>query len=768
MKEFNLRKVLVSFLGIIMARSVFMGINPFAMGYLAALYLEPKGRILAMVMVTLGVIIVMGTSAMIKYLIAIIVFSILVSMVEYRNKKISVWAMGGIAAGVITLLTCFYSTLSEDFWHYTILGMAEGIIVFVSCLIFRKGIESIIRPTLKGETLGNEEIVGLAVMGGIILYGIPDMNSLGFSLPLTCAMFSILLVGFRYGAGFGAVIGAACGVIMSLRTGELNQLGLMCMLGIISGSFRELGRILDFAAYGVGFMILGELYKDSKLNLEGFGVLISCAVLFFLLPKSLVYGKNGKGIRGAEKEEEIFVHQNLQSIARGKLRDFSESFHNLSTAFNSISEQKEELDKLDKRQLFDQLSEKLCKDCENCSLCWEGHFYETYEGAYHIMEQVNANGTVSLNEIPGEFASRCICLTNFLDEAKRSMEIARINMTWSNKLAQSRVAIAEQLGEVANIIDDFSLDLYKPFDGESVKERIASELKQNHIQVKKVAIFEKRDGKQEIYLTARTEKGRCITAREAAGLIGKASGKQLKPYEGCKKVITRELDTFTFVEDTDYNVYTGFARMNKDGNPVSGDNYSFLNLDTGTFIMSLADGMGTGDSAYEESESVIELLEQFMEAGFKKESAIKLINSIMVLRNKEEGFSTIDLSILNLYTGFCDFIKMGAAATFLKKSGEVEVIYSTTLPAGIVQKADYEIVTRKLYDGEFIIMATDGVVDCIPGEGKEEAISDFINGLTTKNPKEMANALLNMALEQNGWIPADDMTVLVAGFWSKT
>lgn len=764
MKEQNIRRIFTGLLGVVVARAVFMGINPFAIGYLAVLFMEPKGRILAMVMVALGVITSMGTEGMIKYLIAIIVFSIIVSMIEYRSKKITIWSMSGLAAGVTIVLTCFYSTLSDNFLNNVVMGLAEGIIVFVSALVFHKGLEPVFHTRMKGEALSNEEIIGLATIGGVIIYGIPDMNALGFSLPLTCAMFCVLLIGFRYGAGFGAVIGAACGIIMALRTGELNQLGLMCMLGIISGSFREMGRIVDFLAYSGGFLILGELYKNSRFNLEGFGVLISCAVLFFLLPKNFVYGKS---MKDTEREEDVYIHQNLQNIARGKLRDFSESFHNLSSTFHTFSEQKEELDKLDKRVLFDQLSEKLCKDCENCSYCWEGHFYETYEGAYRIMEQVNENGTISLNEIPGEFASRCICLNNFLEEAKRSIELARINMSWSNKLAQSRAAIAEQLGEVANIIDDFSMDLYKPSDDEEKSKKIATELRRNHIQVKKVAIFEKRDGKIEIYLTAKTDKGRCVTSKEAAGIIGKAYGKQMRPFDGCKKVIAKEMETFTFVEDTDYTVYTGFARMNKEKNPVSGDNYSFLNPDTGTFIMSLADGMGAGQGAYEESESVIELLEQFMEAGFRKESAIKLINSIMVLRDKEEGFSTIDLSILNLYTGYCDFIKMGAAATFLKKANEVEVIYSTSLPAGIVPKADYEIVSRKLYSGEFLVMATDGVVDCIPGEKKEEFIAEFLNDLKTNNPKEIANSILNMALEQNGWEPMDDMTVLVAGFWSK-
>lgn len=184
-------------------------------------------------------------------------------------------------------------------------------------------------------------------------------------------------------------------------------------------------------------------------------------------------------------------------------------------------------------------------------------------------------------------------------------------------------------------------------------------------------------------------------------------------------------------------------------------------------VMTLSDGMGSGVDAYEESESVVELLEKFIEAGFKKESAIKLINSILVLKSGEQTFSTIDMSVINLYSGNCDFIKIGASSTFIKSNERVEVINSTSLPVGVIEQVDYDVISRRLQEDTYIIMVTDGVIDCIKGAEKEFVLAEYISKLSIKNPNDIANSVLNYALESNDLIPRDDMTVLVAGFWKK-
>lgn len=747
-----------------MARAVFAGMNPIAIGYFAAVYLERKGRLTIMLTVLLGMLTVLPVVDIAKYVIVMIVISIITALLEYNNKRVSILMLGGLAGAVTAAITIAGGLMYENPVYYILTGAGEGIAIFALSFVFRRGLEPLMHG-VRGQALDNEQIISIVVMLGVFIYGIPDFYALGFSLTMTAALFSILFTGYKYGAGYGALAGAACGVILALKTGQLNQIGLMCMLGIISGTFRELGRLVTILMYSAGVIILGELYQNTQIGLSGIGALASCAVLFLLLPKSLIYKINA-GDEG--EKEDIFVRQSVQNVAKGKLRDFSESFHSLSNTFSSISDKKMSLSKQDKSDIFDEVSEHLCKDCSNCDLCWKSYFYETYQGAYHILDAVEKNGTIAISEVPVEFAGRCIFLDSFLSETRRVFEVAKLNLSWHNRMAESREAIAGQLSEVANIIDDFSLDLYKTADtSETSKNKLIYHLKANHIVVKRIAVFEKRNNKQEIYMTARTERGRCITTKEAAGLISDVFGKRMRPSDGCKKVITKDYETFVFVEDANYTVYTGMSKMTKEGGRISGDNYSFIYPEPGTVVMTLSDGMGTGETACEESESVVELLEQFIEAGFRKESAIKLINSILVLRSEEQTFSTIDMSVINLYSGICDIIKIGASTTFIKREDRVETINSATLPVGILNQVDYDVVTKKLYDGNFVVMVTDGVIDCIPGDEKEKFVEEFIKDLRMNNPQEIANAVLNQALELNGWVPKDDMTVLVAGFWAK-
>ncbi len=210
---------------------------------------------------------------------------------------------------------------------------------------------------------------------------------------------------------------------------------------------------------------------------------------------------------------------------------------------------------------------------------------------------------------------------------------------------------------------------------------------------------------------------------------------------------------------------TGVARAMKD--KISGDNFSIMKLEDGEVIIALSDGMGTGKEAADESETVLALMEQLLEAGFKTETAVRLINSNLVLKADKQTFSTIDMGTINLCTGMCEFVKLGAASTFIKRDNWVETISSTTLPIGMFKAVDYDSVTKKLYDGDKIIMVTDGVLDCLKEEDKEAYMEKAIMDITSNNSQEIANRILDLALSQRNYVPVDDMTVIVAGVWIK-
>ena len=93
-------------------------------------------------------------------------------------------------------------------------------------------------------------------------------------------------------------------------------------------------------------------------------------------------------------------------------------------------------------------------------------------------------------------------------------------------------------------------------------------------------------------------------------------------------------------------------------------------------MIALSDGMGSGSEAGEESRTGIELLERFSELGFKRETALSLINSALVMENDRETFATLDICCIDLYTGRAEFIKNGAAATYVLRDVTAKAIRS--------------------------------------------------------------------------------------------
>lgn len=70
------------------------------------------------------------------------------------------------------------------------------------------------------------------------------------------------------------------------------------------------------------------------------------------------------------------------------------------------------------------------------------------------------------------------------------------------------------------------------------------------------------------------------------------------------------------------------------------------------------------------------------------------------------------------------------------------------------------MISRKLWDGDKIILVSDGVLDAMPGAEKEQTFRDFLDGLPDAGVQETAEMILTFALSFEGE-PRDDMTVLV-------
>ena len=343
----------------------------------------------------------------------------------------------------------------------------------------------------------------------------------------------------------------------------------------------------------------------------------------------------------------------------------------------------------------------------------------------------------------------------------------KVNAAWNAKMDEQRVAVATQLTEISGIMEGAIRRAYDTREDMPLERRLKGLFYKKGILLKKVYVYDNGEGRKEVYLTIRTRRKQCISNKEAAQCLSDAMGVSMMPSKEARNYVRNEYTNTCFVERTNFEVVYGVERYVGDYQQISGDSFSFLQKEEGQFVASLSDGMGTGLGAYQESERVVDLLEQFLEAGFSKETAAKMINSALVLRDHGKTFSTIDISSIDLYSGVCEFLKIGAATSFIKRGNWVETITSTSLPAGVFQQTDLEKTCRKLYDGDMVVMVTDGVLDVLPVEHQEKLMKDIILEHETNNPKELADYIISRVRQYKNGRFCDDMTVLVMGVWKR-
>lgn len=358
-----------------------------------------------------------------------------------------------------------------------------------------------------------------------------------------------------------------------------------------------------------------------------------------------------------------------------------------------------------------------------------------------------------------EEISKCNC--------KNCVSLMRQNKIYRNKLKESKKVMALQLFEISKVLKNFSYDTYDMKRvNEEQEERLKAELRDIGVVLRRIVILSSKKGIDEIIITMRARRGRNVTVKDVEKLVAKIFMKNVKLVNDVSRLVSVEEVTYRFKEEPNFFVMHGIAKKSKE-EVVSGDSFSCIELNSGQTILSISDGMGTGVQAYKESELVVDLLEEFAYSGFDEEVALRMINSIFTLNGEESATATVDMGIIDMYSGMCDFVKLGAASTYVKRGDWLEVIKSTSLPIGGDESIDMESTTKKLYDGDFVIMMSDGLMEAVESQEKEEALGEIIMGIKSLKPKEMAKEILNKALEVTGSKREDDMTVLVTGIWDK-
>ena len=762
------RMFLLWMIGILVGRVWVMNINPFGVALVAATAGEKKGYQGMAACVMLGMFTSMDGLCLVKY---VLLFSVVMMTKKWQQHWTSQYVFAAFTAvlvGVMNmLLGLAQSILSVNTWEVFWISVLESVAVFAIANICQWGVHFILyEDWLKVPE--NEELISLLAILVTALYGIPREADMIFSISGTLGYLLILFFGFRFGASTGAMTGGAVGILLSLTGDNLVVIGISCLLGVCAGTFRKLGRICS----GLSFLLMGTIMTMFAFR-EIYGIvelrsILSASILFFALPKKISHLCEDDL---AQKIGDDFASEDVRALANHQIQDFSDAFRRLSKSFETETKEwkltEEELD-----SMYDEISEAICGNCINCKYCWNRHYEQTSDNLRKVLWEAGNEGAVTMETINGDFRRRCHKLDEYIARVEERVAQEKVRLGWKNQISENRRVMAEQMQEIAIALRSFTIDLEGMEEpSREYKRRITEELKKEGVKLQKLSVKKNR-GHLEVTLAGACKGNQCLTKTDIANALYRGTGIMMAPGRETKNVLSKEVSTMFFREDTRLKAITGLARIAKSGERVSGDNYSFLELQgRGELLMLLTDGMGSGEMACRDSGNLIEALEYLMEAGFEKKSAFRLLNTLFVVNYEGQSFATLDMACINLHTGQCEIMKNGAATTFLKHADHVETIVSNALPVGVDMETEPDVTTVQLQEGDMVIMVSDGVLDGFyernMKEGEQEDMSAFIEELAFQNPNDIANQILMNALARSTREATDDMSVLVAGIWNK-
>lgn len=328
--------------------------------------------------------------------------------------------------------------------------------------------------------------------------------------------------------------------------------------------------------------------------------------------------------------------------------------------------------------------------------------------------------------------------------------------------------MSQSLQETAGLLKQLAMDVFalRPMELHRGRQ-IIKMLRLEGILAENPCYYPTESGQQGILLTLHSERRMGLRAEEVADMLSVLLGYSLQLSLRSPAYVSEEKHSFLFVPEAPYLILTGYAKATKEGELTSGDNLAVLEQERGRVQLLISDGTGSGGAAGESSGWVLDMMERLLETGYSVESGADMVNSALLYQNSALLHPTLDVCDIDLYRGKCSFYKAGGARSYLKREGRVEEIRQDNLPLGFFEKLGLEAQEKRLMDGDYLIMVSDGVTEVLLNGQYQELFHSTLEELADQNPQVIAEKLLQLIIRLSGGHICDDMTILVAGIWEK-
>lgn len=751
-------------------------IMPFGLAMVAACVGETVPIIGVFLMALIGTAISMQKSAVNNFIVTSIIYFILVLFfkakvaVEERNEVVKTGGKLFAACMIVSIIKCF----TGIFLLYDVfMSIISSSIVYVFYKLFVNGLAFIKDFNIKKAFTMEELIAGILIIS-LASLSLKDINIFSLNLSNIIIIFMIMVLGWKNGMVTGAVSGISIGLAISFVDGtSLVQISMFAISGILSGLLNRFGKIGVILGFILGNAILTYFVRGASTMIIYFREIFIASIGLLLVPNKIkleledLIGKNklisNTGDNRLEESNDE-VSEKLKTISDM----FNELFSNVDKE-NAVEQESFVQDFLDNLEevknniFYDEISNEengIAKDI--CTTLKEKDILLDND-LINILKEHNNYVIMKDENIKND-------LQEIVKIANRTLKIFEINKAKKQERKNNMATIRQNLKNVTKVIDKCAEEIKVKKENiyENKEKELELLLKSKKIKINNVRIKKLKNEKFIVelkldYYDERLKEKEVIV--NIADIISKSLGTRIVFQRERKNDEKKEYYQMYSSEDK-FVLQVGSAKITKDGSEISGDCSLQIKLADGKYLLAIADGMGSGEKARECSKIALRLVKQMLSAGFNKDESIKMINSRLNLAGNSEIYSSLDISILDLYVGKVELLKNGACSTYIKNKKNIRKIDSTSMPVGIVNNIELQSNTIDIIDGDIIIMCSDGVLEA-KDDTKREWIEDFLKNVSTNNVQKLADLILAEAVDNSFGIAQDDMTVIVSKIVKK-
>lgn len=465
------------------------------------------------------------------------------------------------------------------------------------------------------------------------------------------------------------------------------------------------------------------------------------ALIFLPLPQGSL------GVLGSWLAPELSGPGNLggERLVQRQLESASAAFRSLSETLRAAF--RPPRNDNDVSVIFDRAAGKLCRSCALRDRCWKQDYASTFNAMNDATAPMMARGSALAEDFPRYFADRCLHFPAYVAAVDRELAALLYRRQYNARVGESRSAVCRQYAQLSELLHaaaaELSQELTPDLTGERRLRQMAAEL---GLEVRTAAF---RDSRGLLHLEAEGPGCAALARPERLSELSALLGVPLR-------LERRGEGSLSLIQQEPLMAVAGVAAQRKGGETVSGDAGTYFKRPDGMLYVLLCDGMGSGPEANRESTLAVRLLEQFLQAGVPARQALSTLASALALRGEDAGgFTTVDLLQIDLFTGDGELYKLGAAPTYVKRSGAVQRLSGSALPAGL--SAGEEPVSDRfplrLSPGDTVLMVSDGIC----GTGDDRWLREKLEAFDGASPKDLARELITQSPQG----ATDDRTALV-------